>query len=229
MEKLVYLINRKPTLDKKAFGSAILDQMVPALQQAGAYWLTVNIADMDEAMDTPKTLTPRIYGAWTSVSAAIHFWVDSIDTRSRYEAIMADVAQDLSGYLVTESIVQSINRTWLGRKRRPGVTQFALGKKPAAATDEHFYHHWQEIHSPWSFELHPNRISYVRNAVARVLTPGAEPWRFIVLEHFMLEDFTDENRYYASAEAVERLWKEAPDFVDIDDYAGGPMSEYYFE
>ena len=229
MEKLIYLLDRKPELDQAQFGEAVLETVVPAMKRAGAYWLTVNLADMDAAMDTPQTLTPRIYGAWDKVAGAIHFWLDSIDTRSAVETEMTKVARNLSGYLVTESIVQPTDRTWSGRQRRPGVTQFALGQKPVNATDDEFYHHWQDVHSPWSFELHPRRVSYVRNATARVLTPGATPWRFIVLEHFLLEDFTDESRYYASKEAVEKLWKEVADFLDLDTYVGGPMSEYYFE
>lgn len=229
MEKLIYLLDRKPDLSQEQFGEAVLQKLVPALKREGAYWLTVNLADMDAAMDTPLTLTPRIYGAWDKVAGAIHFWLDSIDTRAVVEQEMLKYAQGISGYLVTESIVQPTQRRWSGTVRRPGVTQFALGQKPAGVSDEHYYYHWQVVHSPWSFELHPRRISYVRNAVARVLTPGAAPWRFIVLEHFALEDFTDESRYYADQSALEQLWKEVPEFLDLDSYVGGPMSEYHFD
>lgn len=230
MEKLVYILLRRPMLDEHIFSAGLLEHLVPRMRAAGAREITVHVADLNHAMDTPKTTSPRIFGAWDTVSAAVHFWLDSVDRRHEFETLFAEFAEKADGYLVTESVVAGYDRTWTDGERRPGVTQFALGEKPDGVTDEHFYHHWQDVHSPFSFDLHPRRWSYVRNATARSLTPNAPPWRFIVLEHFRtLEDFTDENLYYQSPKIVEQCWIDVPEFLDLKTYTGGPMSEYHFE
>lgn len=230
MEKLIYIIEHMPSQLPEDFEKALLNDVVPAMRLRGARQITANIADMNDKVETDRTRTERIHGDWHKVAGAVHFWLNSLDTRDRIEELLTPISGNMSGYLVTESLVQGCERTWSGTVRRPGVTQFALGKKPAHVTDEHFYHHWQDIHGPWSFQLHPRRQSYVRNAVARCLTSGAASWRFIVLEHFAeLEDFTDEDRYYANEEVVSKLWQDVPEFLDLTDYAGGPMSEYFFE
>jgi hypothetical protein len=88
-------------------------------------------------------------------------------------------------------------------KRRPGVTQLAMICKAPAVSEEAFYHNWQQGHSALSFALYPLRLSYVRNAVARVLTTGAP-------------------------EVLEEMYRELPGFADNASTTTGPMSEYAF-
>ena len=230
MEKLIYLLERKAEFDHDRFTSALTDEIVPRMKAAAASNITINVADLDDKMDTPQTKSPRIFGEWHKISGAVHFWLDSLDNRGVIEEAFAEVSVHADGYLVTESIVQACTRTWSGKQRRPGVTQFALGRKPPSVTDEHFYHNWQVVHSPDSFELHPLRQSYVRNAIARPLNFDAPPWRFIVLEHWSdLNQFTDESLYYSSPEHRKHLWEHALEFLELDTYTGGPMSEYHFD
>jgi len=97
-------------------------------------------------------------------------------------------------------------------------------------TEEAFYHNWQQVHSVQSFALHPLRVSYVRNAVARVLTPGARDYRIIVLEHWQeLRDFTEDARYFGSPEAVAEMYRDLPGFADSSSTTTGPASEYAFD
>lgn len=78
--------------------------------------------------------------------------------------------------------------------------------------------------------LHPLRVAYVRNAVARVLTPGARDYRIIVLEHWReLRDFTEDARYFGSPEAVEEMYRDLPGFADPASTTTGPVSEYAFD
>ena len=79
-------------------------------------------------------------------------------------------------------------------------------------------------------QLHPRRWSYVRNTVARPLTPGAPGFQAIVSEHFRsLEVFVDDERYFGSEEAVSTMIGHLPGFCDLGSMVSLAMSKYYFE
>jgi hypothetical protein len=227
MEKLSYLLNRSlPPADLREVLTTIL---VPKIHAASGRYITLNIADLDEAV---KPVAPqRLIGrSWSKLGGAVEFWLDSIDQRGSIESTLAAQSIGFDGYLVTESLVQPFERSWADGERRPGVTQFCALGKPPAVSDEHFYHFWQQKHSPLSFRLHPRRWSYVRNAIARPLTKDAPPYRALVLEHFRdLGDFTDDSRYFGAAEVVREVYANVTEFCDVDNMANGPMSEYYFD
>jgi len=226
MEKLIYLLERRDDLSTDGFGEA-LKALVPELKALGARDITVNVADLND--EVAKRTGARIAGGWDKVSGAVHVWLDCLDSRDEIEGVLSRRAKGLDGYLVTESVVQRCERSWGEGERRPGVTQFALGMKPQDVSDEDFYARWQGAYGPWTFQLHPLRHSYVRNAVARTLTPGATPWRFIVLEHWhALEDFTDDDRYFGSPALAQKNFEDIPGFVDLSTITVGPMSEYHF-
>lgn len=227
MEKLVYLLNKDPTKPGAEIGRSLLETVVPSINGLGAYRIDVNIADLTEIVS--KEAPARIMGPWEKLGAVISFWLDNLDSRLKIEPIFGETFGRYAGYLVTESVVQSYERTWKDGERRAGVTQFTALGKPAAATEEEFYHWWQIKHSESSYRLHPRRWSYIRNAVARPLTPDAPTYRAIVLEHFReLADFTDDSRYFGGEAALKEMYEESPHFCDFDNLIGGPMSEYSF-
>jgi len=228
MEKLIYLLHKPPaeTLDPEFTSRAIAD-LLPRLRAAGASDIVLNVADLNDAV---RPVAPsRLVGEWNALAAALHLWVDSVDQRFAIEPLLRGFSPRISGYLVTESLVQKTPRTWQDGERRPGVTQLAVICKAPAVSEEEFYHNWQQGHSTLSFALHPLRVSYVRNAVARVLTPGAHAYRIIVLEHWReLRDFTDDSRYFGSPAVVQEMYRELPGFADNASTTTGPMSEYAF-
>jgi hypothetical protein len=227
VEKLIYLLDRG-ALAPQQLTRTLLAEVVPAMQQRGATRITINIADLDEPV---RSAAPgRIAGAWDRFGAAVHFWVDTLDGRAEIEALLAPLCPAYAGYLVTESVLQDIESTWSGGQRRPGVTQFTAHAKPANVSEEEFYYNWQVTHSAISFDLHPYRSSYVRNAVARPLTKNAPAYRVIVLEHFPeLRDFTEDGRYFGDPKVVEAMYADLPGFCDVTNMITGPMSEYYFD
>ena len=90
-----------------------------------------------------------------------------------------------------------------------------------------FFHNWFEVHTPFSFELHPLRWEYIRNAVARPLTGNAPPVRAIVGERFReLRDYTDPERLFGSPEVLAKSAEEAGDFSDPASLQSLPLSEY---
>ena len=84
------------------------------------------------------------------------------------------------------------------RYRSPGVSLVTAFPKPKHLDDETFYARWHGSHTPMSLEIHP-LTRYVRNSVARCLTPGAPPYRAIVSESVeSLEVAADPERFYGS-------------------------------
>jgi hypothetical protein len=227
VEKSIYFLQKPATVSIETFRDSLLNKLVPHLQSLGASQLTINIADLNPSIQ--EQAPSRLIGPWQRLSAAVSFWHDCLDQRAPLEASLADISDTIIGYLVTESVPQVFDPVWEGGQRRPGVTQFGANGKPQDVSDEAFYHNWQVLHSTASFDLHPLRWSYVRNAVARPLTADAPAYRAIVCEHFReLSDFTDDERYFGSQEAVVAMLKELPGFCDFNNMVSLATSEYYF-
>src|SRR4051794_1068118 len=153
-----------------------------------------------------------LMGRGTDLSGLISVWVDSVDV---WRAIVEQVPSE--AYLVTESVPQPVAPT-------PGLlTHLTWFPKPARLTDEEFFHGWQEVHTPSSAALHPRRQGYVRDAVARRLTPDAPPVRAIVSEFFALEDYLDPARLFGGAETLQRTAEELPLYADAADLSCCPV------
>ncbi len=225
MEKLVYLLDRGNTY--RALQQCLIQEITPRLQAAGANNIVINIADLDAAVS--NAAPQRIAGDWEELGAVVSFWIDCVDTHASLEKILAASGCQLHGYLVTESVPQACTANWPASERRPGVTQFTAHGKPGTISDTDFYKNWS-AHTELSFKLHPDRWSYVRNAVVRALTEQAPPYRALVLEHFKtLEGFTDEGRYFGDPAIVQQMYEELPGFCDFETMITGPMSEYHLQ
>lgn len=228
MEKLVFVVDRDPTLTLDTFSAIMREDLVKDLRKLGASAIVTHIRDLD---DEVLAVNPaRIGGRWDTVSGAFSLWVDSLDVWQQMDAALKRACQSTAAYLYTESVVQKDERAWEKGERRPGVCQFNLAQRPSNVSLADFYREWMEVHTPFSFRLHPNRKSYVRNALARVLTPGATPWDIFVLEHFdPLEDFTTQERYAGSPALWDEAMRHLPAFVDLNTFISGPMSEFHFD
>lgn len=228
MEKLMYLLERTPGTDMQVYADTLLNEVIPQVQARSVGCITLNIADLDAEL---RQQSPgRIAGNWQELGGVLSFWLQSLDSRDAIEKILENFVPAFQGFLVTESIPQDCEQTWVDGERRPGVAQFTALGKPADVSEADFYYNWQVKHSAISFDLHPRRWSYVRNAVARPLTPNALPYRSLVLEHFReLADFTDDSRYFGRPEVVEEMYADLPGFCDATSMVTGGMSEYSFQ
>jgi hypothetical protein len=224
MEKLVYLSWRKPGLTPAAHRGHLLEEAAPRLAAAGAQRIELQLSDLLATMPKPMLLM----GEGATLSAVVSFWLDCYDARLAIEEVLRDQSERLDGYLVTESVPQRCSdRAWPDGVRSPGVTHFTWFEKPAAIDDEQFFHAWHDIHTPFSFELHPRRWSYVRNSVVRTLTPASPPVRAIVLERFrVLEDYTDPKRLFGSKEVLARTAAEVAHYADPTRLHSVPLSEF---
>ena len=225
MEKIVYL-----TFPPEGFNATdYRNQLLTRLSQRtilsnGVSGLTVSVNDLLQDIPRPMLLL----GNAETLGAAVSVWIDSLDNRTPLETVLSADGTRVDGYLVTESIPQAcVDRNWPDGERSPGVTHFTWFDKAQDLSDADFFYNWFEVHTPFSFELHPLRWEYVRNAVARPLTPGAPAVRAIVGERFReLRDYTDPERLFGSREALAKSAEEAGDFSDPSTLRSLPLSEY---
>jgi hypothetical protein len=221
MEKLVYALWGVHDGLVQTAGSELL-----ALDPRG---LTVNVVDADVDMSAVVPMRDP-----DGVGATIGLWLDSLDDRGPFEAVLGDAADRMAGYLVTESVPLAYqDRTWPDGVRSPGVKQITMFDRRAGIDDTQFFARWHGSHTPLTFEVHPVCL-YVRHAVARPLTEGAPRWRGIVEEGLReVEDLTDPMRYFSaggSPEALERNVKRVMDdvgtFLDLESVESYPTAEY---
>lgn len=224
MEKLVYLCWKRPATEGAAYARRLREDVAPRLLDAGARRLELQLSDLLGEIPKPMLLL----GEGATLSAAVSLWLDCYDARGPLEAALRQDAARVDGYLVTESVPQPCtDRDWPDGARSPGVSHFTWFEKPAAVSDEAFFHAWHAVHTPFSFELHPRRWSYVRNSVARALTPGSPPVRAIVVERFReLADYTDPKRLFGSKEALLRSGEEVRGYADPERLHSVPLSEF---
>ncbi|MAG34492.1 MAG: hypothetical protein CL908_26775 [Deltaproteobacteria bacterium] len=225
MEKLIYvMVGGGGDVSERL--PRIAEQAVPAAREMGGESMAVLVPDkIDEIR---RRCPARIGGDFDSFSAVFEVWLPTLDPRARIEEALRPLGDSLWGYLVSESSMAPCPHDPGEGGRVPGITQWGINDKPADVALEDFYREWA-VHSKLSFDLHPTRESYIRNAVARRLTPEAPSYLGIVLERFpSLDHFTDESIYFGDPAVVKQMSEHVPSFYDFDSAITGGMSEYRF-
>jgi hypothetical protein len=97
MEKLYYLLLDEADRPGAELRDALIEKAAPALREAGARDITVNVHDNEVAAGQPvrKSDPP--------VRASLSFWLQDSDDRAPCEEALAAHAKRLVGYLVVES------------------------------------------------------------------------------------------------------------------------------
>ena len=227
MEKLIYVLEggNVPLTERRA---RLAEAVVPAARGVGASQMALLIPDLtDEILERNAA---RIQPGFERVAAAFECWLPSLDDRPPIEEALriSSGGAGLWGYLVTESTVAACPHSPGEGERVPGVTQFAMNDKPAHVGLDDFYREWQ-VQSELSFDLHPMRESYIRNAVARRLTAEAPLYLAIVYERFPSMDvFTDDARYAGDRAVVKEMFDHLPTFWEPSTAIVGALSEYRF-
>jgi hypothetical protein len=237
VEKLVYLLWSESGRLGADEATRLRTDLGADLVAGGALGLTIDLADPDAA-DVTLPLPPPADDP--GPAALVSFWLDCHDDRGPLEARIAPLAPRVAGYLVTESVPTDYGdnewaapRDWPDGVRSPGVLMLTLMEKPDRMTDERWYAHWYGTQTPMSTEIQP-RIRYVRNAVARPLTPDAPPYRGIVEECWPSADHVnDPMRFYCAdgddellARNMTTMIDSVTAFLDLDRIRCSAMSEY---
>ncbi|MCA9505475.1 MAG: hypothetical protein H6748_09590 [Spirochaetaceae bacterium] len=225
MEKLIYVMVGGGG-DVAGRVERLAEAVVPAAREIGGHDMALLVPDKTE--EIRARCAGRIGGDFDSLSAVFEVWLPSLDPRARIEEVLRPRSDALWGYLVTESTMQACPHRPGEGGRVPGITQWGINDKPAKVALDDFYREWA-VHSKLSFDLHPTRESYIRNAVARSLTPEAPGYLGIVLERFpALEHFVDESIYFGDPAVVKEMFEHVPAFYDFASAITGGMSEYRY-
>lgn len=151
------------------------------------------------------------------------------DDRGPCEALLAEHAARIAGYLVVES--RPLLHTPPIGARNPGANLVTCIKKKADIDYPRFFDLWNNEHRRVAVEIQ-STVSYVRNAIVRPLTQDAPAFDGIVEEGFPIEALTDPHVWYACDDAAEykrrlgRMVESVSAFLDLGCLESMPMSEY---
>jgi hypothetical protein len=206
MEKLVYLVYERPSVDPAELRTRFLDDVAPRLLALQPHALQM---DLDDEHAQMQSMVP-VPGDELPVRACVSIWIDAHDERAPYEAVLRAAGVRLAGYLVTESMFREYGdnehskpRDWPDGTRSPGIITLTVFDKPQGVDDETFYGHWYSHQSTMSEDMQP-RARYVRNAVARAVTPGAPRLRAIVEEAWpSVEHVTNLHTFFGASSNEE--------------------------
>ena len=230
MEKLIHLLWRSDDHDEVSHREHMVGEIAPMLAANVARVNHLDVLTGDTSVEIP---TPPVQlGLGPQLASVVTIWLDSIDDRGPIIPALQS-APGTTGrvdqYLVTESVPQpsTMERDWPLGTRTPGATLFSRFPKPDRLTDEEFFHGWHDIHTPSTPLLHPLRVEYVRNSVARVLTPGSPPIRALVAERWAaIDDYSDPTRLFSSDDAIEASMAELPLYADFESLNSRPMFQW---
>ena len=197
----MYLVWDAPTR-----AAAPLDELGARLLALDPRALQIDVDDADA--DVPSMIP--MPDDELPVRVCVSIWLDALDRREPYEAVLRDFGVRRAGYLVTESMYcdyggnrHSSRRDWPDGARSPGIITLTMFDAPAGVTDDEFYGHWYGHQSPMSEAMQP-RARYVRNAVVRAITPGAPRYRAIVEEAWpSVEHLTNLHTFFGAGSNEE--------------------------
>lgn len=236
MEKLLYLVWLPEPTTPEAVRSTMLDEVAPRLLALDPTGLSMDLDDPD-AQVPPPLPQPEDEAP---VRALVSLWLRRMDDRGPYEEVLGEVAADVAGYLVTESLYTDYGesrwsgpRDWSDGQRSPAVLTCSFIPQKRGTTYEEWVERWQTRISPITAELQP-RMRYVRNAVVRPVTDGAPPFAALVEEAWPSgEHVTDPMRFYNADGDPERMQanmarmlEEVGAFLDLDAMRNATMSEW---
>ena len=209
MEKLVYLIWERPSIDPAALRARFLDDLAPRLLALGPHALQMDLDDehaqMQSMVPGPRRRAP---------GARVRF---DLARRARRRArrtkpSCARPEPAVAGYLVTESMYREYGdnehahearlarRNPLARHHHADDLRQACGCRRRHVLRALVFGH----QSPMSEDMQP-RARYVRNAVVRPMTPGAPRYRAIVEESWpSVEHVTNLHTFFGAART--RSW-----------------------
>jgi EthD domain len=230
MEKVIYLMafdGAAPT----GLGDQLRTDLAPRLIDQGAHRVSVNVADDDvvPAANLRMVFSPPAADALVSV------WIDSAVDHLRlpFDVAVSSVGGGVAAYLVTESVPMPNTRFPAAPGERvPGMAQVAFLQRPASQSVDEWLDIWLNSHTVIAQDLQ-DTFSYVQNVVARVLTPGAEPWNAIVEECFPAGAMTDPHVFYDAVGDDDRLarhqremFESVERFIDLSKINVVPTSRY---
>jgi len=229
VEKLVYVLWKRRGQSAAELAEVLRGKVARQLAPLSERPLSVLVADAPaEAVQKA-----RITHMDDPLAGMLGVWLDCVDRRDAVEAALRPHVGRLAGYLVTESVVlhNTTHRAAPG-ERTPGITMLSCIERPERLGYEEWIGIWHGRHSPLALEIQCTYL-YVRNVVARALTPDAPRWAGLVEEGFPSEAVVDPMRWYKAEgdparlrENLGRMLASVRSFLDIERVESHPLSEY---
>jgi len=232
MEKLVYVLWKRPTQDVGELRDDLLGVRTGELRDLGAQRLALSIADDDVEYAQGSVISQMK----APITATLSFWLDTHLDRDPLEAVLRACVERVAGYLVSES-VPIVNTTRCAKpgERTAGTNSIGFLEKPDALAYDEWLELWQGQHTRVAIETQSTFL-YIQNAVIRSLTPGAPEWVAIVEEGFPSEAFTDQKVFYAAGDSDAklnenrgRMIESCLRFIELDHLESHVFSQYVMD
>lgn len=231
MEKVIYLVWRKPDAEPETFEGRLRITAARALLAAGARGLRLNVAD---AAVAPAVGLRQTY-LKPPPDALVQIWVDSAIAalRAPMDAAVAAQASRSAAYLVTESQpLRNALHPPRANERTEGFSQIALLRRPPRLGYEAWLDTWHNFHTPVARETQ-SHFEYVQNVVVRPLTAEAPPLDAVVEECFPAAAMTDPYVFFDAPgdetkfrRNLERMMDSVHRFIDLATIDVIPTSQY---
>jgi len=201
MEKLVYVLWKRPEQSAEELRDELLGPRARQLTELGAREIALSVADEHVAYAQGSVISQMKQ----PITATLSFWLDTHLDRGPLEAVLREVAARLAGYLVSESvpIVNTTQRAKPG-ERTPGINSIGFLEKPEHLAYDDWLELWQGQHTRVAIETQSTFL-YIQNAVIRALTDDAPPWVAIVEEGFPADAMRDQKVFYAAGDSDAKL------------------------
>ncbi|CAN5227205.1 EthD domain-containing protein [soil metagenome] len=168
------------------------------LLDLGLPGLTINVKDaaVRDSLMTLSTLDPP-------AAAVVSIWTQQSYGNQVQAAIgrLSEMATDVFGYLVTESIPLVPPLTGIG-ERTPGLANIALLRRPPGLDEPTWRHRWHVDHTPVAIETQAT-FGYTQNAVVRPLPADAPALAAIVEELFPAAAVSDIKAFFGTEDDDE--------------------------
>lgn len=231
MEKIIYLLWRDPQQDAAIFTDGLRSQLAPALRQAGARHLCLNLDDAD--VRAASALRQKTLDVQPDAIAQV--WVDSAIAflRRDVDAVIGAHAARHAAYLVTESaaIVNRMHPPQPGM-RTHGFAQLAFLRRPQRLDYAQWLDIWHNTHTKVAIETQSN-FEYRQNVVVRTLSDGAPAIDAFVEECFPPAAMSDPYVFFDAVgdEAkfqrnLDAMMTSVHRFIDMDAIDVLPTSQY---
>lgn len=231
MEKIIAVLWAPEGESRSDFNARVTQILVPALQQAGAKHLRLNLRD--DSITAAKDLIQ----VWKNPQqdAVLQFWLPSSHKMffAPIEAKLAQHSSRLAAWLVLEStIIPNKDHPPVVGERTYGWSQMAFLRFRADQSRDDNLAHWANHHTEVAIVTQSN-FEYVQHIIARPLTPDAPAYHAIVEECFPPAAMNQPEAFFDAvgdpdrfAENTRRMMESCEGFLQFGELDVIPTSQF---